>query len=70
MLIFNPQLNLPKYKTRVSAKFYANQRLFTKSKSLILQLYYLPISELQNPEISLPQAEKLQKDPSKINVGT
>ena len=23
MLIFNPQLNLPKYKTRVSAKFYA-----------------------------------------------
>ena len=48
MLIFNPQLNLPKYKTRVSAKFYANLRLFTKFKSLILQLYYLPILDLQN----------------------
>ena len=48
MLIFNPQLNLPKYKTRVSAKFYAILRLFTKFKSLILQLYYLPILDLQN----------------------
>ena len=46
MLIFNPQLSLQKYETRVSAKLYANQRLFMKSKSLILQLYYLPILKL------------------------
>ena len=45
---FQPTTEFTRYKTRVSAIFYANLRLFTKFKSLILRLYYLPILDLQH----------------------